>query len=235
MSILSGIAGAGGGLVMTPLSIFLGMPPASAVASGKFNGIALTIGSLTELRHYHTRATKRRIIAIMLLALVIGLGVPVVIKSFDSRYYRLALGTILLIILPLLYYRRVGMRAFDPTPLQKVLGVIFLPTSFIIEGIFSSGAGVITSVVLTGLFGQTTTEAQITRRWEQITLNVAIVLSLLTSGLIFWSLAIVGAVSSLLGSMIGARLAIKEGDIFATHVLLGLTAVSAVAIIISSL
>jgi uncharacterized membrane protein YfcA len=38
MSILGGIAGGGGGFVMTPLAIFLGLTPAQAVSTGKFAG-----------------------------------------------------------------------------------------------------------------------------------------------------------------------------------------------------
>lgn len=42
MAILSGIAGAGGGFVMTPFGIFLGLTPAQSVSTGKFSGLSIT-------------------------------------------------------------------------------------------------------------------------------------------------------------------------------------------------
>ena len=39
MSILSGIGGGGGGFIMTPLAIFLGLTPQQAIASGKIGGL----------------------------------------------------------------------------------------------------------------------------------------------------------------------------------------------------
>lgn len=235
MSILSGIAGAGGGFVMTPLSIFLGLAPAQAVSSGKLNGVAITIGSLTTLRNYPGKVSRRRILIIMLMALLIGLIVPFVIKSFDNRFYRLALGIMLLIILPILYYRRAGQAQQRISVVQKTIGNVLLPVSFFIEGIFSGGAGALTSMVLIGLFGQTAIEAQITRRWAQLVLNVTILIGLLTSGLIFWPVALVGSCSSFIGSMIGGRLAVKEGDRFAANILFTLAAVSAIVLIIGAL
>jgi uncharacterized membrane protein YfcA len=40
MSVFSGFAGGGAGFIITPVSIFLGLTPAQAVSSGKFNGLA---------------------------------------------------------------------------------------------------------------------------------------------------------------------------------------------------
>src|SRR5690242_10291417 len=88
MSIFSGIAGGGAGFIITPLAIFLGLSPAQAVSSGKFNGLASTIGSLSSLRAKKGSIRKRYIAAIMALAFVVGLLVPYIIRAFDSKFYR---------------------------------------------------------------------------------------------------------------------------------------------------
>jgi uncharacterized membrane protein YfcA len=99
-SIISGMVGGGGGFIMTPLSIFLGLSPAQAVSTGKFNGLALTIGALGGMKKSRGQVSWARILPVMVLAFVIGLLVPYAIKALDNRAYRVALGVILLLMIP---------------------------------------------------------------------------------------------------------------------------------------
>ena len=121
MAILSGIAGAGGGFIMTPLLILLGLTPAQAVSTGKFNGLAVTIGSLSGLRGYEGKVSRRRIAAIMALAFAVGLAAPFAIKSFESRSYRIALGIILLLMIPVMLSRKIGVEPRKPTAAARSL------------------------------------------------------------------------------------------------------------------
>ena len=50
VGILSAIAGGGGGLIMTPLLIFLGLSPAQSVATGKISGLSLSLGSIRGMK-----------------------------------------------------------------------------------------------------------------------------------------------------------------------------------------
>lgn len=232
MSIFSGVAGGGGGFVITPLGILLGLSPAQAVSSGKFNGLAVT---LSELRSYRGNVSRRRIFAIMILAFLVGLLAPLVIKSLDGRLYRIILGSILLILLPIMYYKRIGVTQRQPTRLQVAIGSILLTISLLLQGIFSGGLGSLVNVVLMGLFGQTANEAQITRRWAQLILNTTIIFGVLSSGLIVWPVVVAGLGSGLFGSAIGARIALRKGDAFAAHILLILMGVSALVLIAGAL
>lgn len=233
-SILSGIAGAGGGFIMTPLGIFLGLTPAQAVSTGKFSGLSVTIGSLFGMKKAHGRVSKARIIPVMVLAAVVGLAVPYVIKTLDSDIYRIALGIILLLMIPIILVKKVGIESRRPSMIQKIFGGILLAFALTLQGVFSGGLGTLVNIVLMSMLGMTALEANITKRWSQLILNITIILGVLGAGLIVWPVVLVGVCSTFLGSMIGGRIAVNKGDVFIMRVMVALMFVSAIALIIGA-
>ncbi len=235
MSILSGIAGAGGGFVMTPLLILLGLTPAQAVSSGKFFGLSVTVGSLSGLSEYRGKISKRSIGAIMVLAFLVGLIVPFIIKALESRFYQLTMGIILLLMIPLMIYKKMGIKPHKPSLAQKGLGGILLTVSLFFQGTFSGGLGSLVNIVLMGMLGQTAVEANITKRWSQLILNITIIFGVFGSGLIVWPVAAVAVLAGLSGSYIGGRLAVKEGDTFVINVMLLLMLAAGLILIFKAL
>lgn len=234
VSILSGIAGAGGGFIMTPLLIILGLTPAQAVATGKFNGLAVAVGSLFGLRQLRGKVSKLPIVAIMLLSFGVGLVAPFVIKSFNSRSYRLSLGMLLLLMIPLMIYKKIGIEHRYPSRSRQALGGLLLTVSLALQGIFSGGLGSLVNIVLMGMLGLTANEANVTKRWSQLILNTTIIFGLLGAGLIVWQVVAVSIVVSLAGSAVGGHLAIKKGDVFAVNVMLVLMLISSLVLIIGA-
>jgi uncharacterized protein len=231
MSVFSGIAGGGGGFVMTPLLIFFGLSPAQAVSTGKITGLTVTIGALGGMRSIHGRLSKWRIIPVMVLAFVTGLAVPFVIKSLDSEVYRVTLGIILLLMIPVLLIKKVGLKAYDPATWQKYVGTVLLTAALFLQGVFSGGLGTLVNVVLMGMLGMTATEANVTKRWSQLILNVTIVLGVLWSGLIVWHLLLVLLPATIIGGYIGGRIAVQKGNKFIMNMMIILLVVSAVFLI----
>ena len=231
MSVFSGIAGAGAGFIITPVAILLGLTPAQAISSGKFNGLANAIGSLSGLRKYRSSVTRRSIISIMVLALLIGLTSPLIIKSFESKWYQITLGVILLLLIPVMLYSKAGITAVKPSPRKRTLGYALLTISLFLQGAFSGGLGTLVNVVLMGMLGMTTNEAHITKRWSQLVLNITVIFGVLGSGLILWPVDITGVVGSLVGSSIGSRIAVRKGDAYANHILLVLMGMAALILI----
>lgn len=231
MSIFSGIAGGGGGFVMTPLLIFLGLTPAQAVSTGKIGGVTITIGSLGGMRSIHGRLSKRRIIPVMILALIIGLLVPFVIKSLESDIYRITLGIILLLMVPVLHIKKVGITPHQPKRWQKFAGAGLLTLALGLQGAFSGGLGTLVNVVLMGMLGMTATEANVTKRWSQLILNITIIFGVVFSGLIVWQIAAVAIPTTLIGGYIGGKLAVKKGNAFVMNTMIVLMIVSALGLI----
>jgi uncharacterized membrane protein YfcA len=234
MSILSGIAGAGAGFVTTPLGILLGLSPSQAVASGKLNGLGVAIGALSGMNRAGERVSKRRVLPIMALAFVVGLIAPHVITSLDSDFYRMALAVILLLMVPVVIFKKVGLRSYKPALWQKFAGSGLLTLTLFLQGVFSGGVGTLVNLVLMGMLGMTAFEANVTKRWSQLILNSTIVLGLIGSGLIQWEVAIVGFVCTLIGSFIGGQLAASRGNVFIMRITILLMLSSAIALIVTS-
>ncbi|HSX31698.1 MAG TPA: sulfite exporter TauE/SafE family protein [Candidatus Saccharimonadales bacterium] len=231
VSIFSGIAGGGGGFVMTPLLIFLGLAPAQAVSTGKISGLTFAIGTLSGMRSIHGQLSKWRIIPVMALAFLVGLVVPFVIKSLDSDAYRITLGIILLLMIPVLLVKKVGLKAYTPKTWQKYVGSGLLALAMFLQGVFSGGLGTLINVVLMGMLGMTATEANVTKRWSQLILNSTIVLGVLFSGLIVWQILLVLVPASMVGGYIGGKIAVKKGNKFVLDVMIVLMVISALLLI----
>lgn len=231
MSTISGVAGAGGGFIMTPLMIFLGLTPAEAVSTGKFGGLMVALGSLGGMRSAHGTVHWRRIVPVMVLALLVGLVVPFAIKTLDHEVYRVTLGIILLLMVPVVLLKKIGITPHKPSTAKKYLGGVLLALALGLQGIFSGGIGTLVNVVLMGMLGMTAIEANITKRWAQLILNVAIILGVVFSGLVVWQIVAVSAFTTFTGSYIGGRLAVKKGNAFVMDVMVALMVVSALALI----
>lgn len=170
----------------------------------------------------------------MVLALLVGAAVPFVIKSLDSHTYRLIMGLILLLMIPVMIIKKVGLKAHKPSLPQKALGGSLLTISLALQGIFSGGLGTLVNVVLMGMMGMTALEANITKRWSQLILNSTIIIGVLGSGLIIWKVVVVGSITALIGSYIGGRIAVGRGNIFIMRIMIGLMFVSAMALILGA-
>lgn len=232
LSIVSGIAGAGAGFILTPLAIFFGLTPAQAVSTGKFNGLAVAVGSLSGMRKHHGRLSKRRVIPVMVLAFIVGLFVPFIIKTLETDTYRIAIGIIMLLMVPLVIYKQVGLHEHKPKRWQKIAGGGLLTVSLFLQGVFSSGAGTLVNLALMGMLGMSALEANMTKRWSHLILNVTVIAGVITSGLVIWRVAAVMMCCNFAGSYIGGKMAAKKGNVFIMRIMITLMIVSAILLIV---
>lgn len=226
LSIFTGIAGGGGGFIMTPFAIFLGLSPAQAVTSGKFNGLAATLGGLSGMRGDVRKVNRQYLLLCCSIALVAGIGAPFIIKSLDQDVYKKLLGTLILLLIPVIWKKKVGIKTHHTNKPRILIGSIATGTSFVLLGTFSGGMGTLVNVSLMHFFQLPAAEAIILKRWSQILLNVAIILGLLGSGLILWKVAAASILFTSTGSYIGGRIAIKKGNIFIMRVTLLIMVIS---------
>jgi uncharacterized protein len=231
MAIISAIGGGGGGFITTPLAIFLGLTPQQAVATGKIGGLGTTFGSLqglTKAKVHHWN----KIIPIMILATIVGIISPFAIKNLDNEVYRRLIGAMLILLIPVIWYRKIGVQEQKPAAWHKIIAYPFLIITMFMQAIFSSGMGSLVVLVLMGLMGMKALEANVTKRFSQMILNSLLVIGLLGSGLILWNVALVIFIGNILGSAIGSRIALRKGDEFVTNVFIILMFISGLILIL---
>lgn len=217
VSVLGGMSGGGGGFIMTPLTIFLGLSPAQAVATGKLGGLSVTLGSLHGLRKAKLHSWKV-VVPISLMALVIGVVAPLAIVNLDAEVYKRTLGVLLLLMVPIMLFKKVGHQKREVSKGYKIAGYTALAVAMSLQAVFSGGLGTLVNMALMGLLGMSALEANVTKRFSQVVLNGVISLALIGTDLIVWEVALVGAFTAFLGGVIGAHLAIKKGDVFVTRI-----------------
>jgi len=229
-SILSGIGGAGGGFIGTPLLIFLGLTPQQAVASGKIGGLGVTLGSLRGLTKAKVHSWSV-ILPLMVLATIVGLIAPRIITSIDNDTYRRVIGVLLLALIPLVLYKRTGMQKTEVAQWQRIAAVPLLVITMLMQAVLSGGMGTLVVLVLMGFMGMGALEANVNKRFSQIILNVLVVLGLLGSGLIVWSVALTLFCVNTVGGYIGSQIAVKKGDTFIAYVFAFLMFVSSLELL----
>lgn len=229
-SILSGLAGGGGGFINTPLLIFFGLAPAQAVATGKLSGLSVSAASLRSMRRIKIKS-RRELLIIIAMAFAIGLAAPIVITNLDSVLYRRLLAVILIIMIPVLIVKKVGHTEKHVSSVKKILGYVLLVPALCLQAVFSAGMGSLVNVVLMSFLGMSALEASLTKRYSQVVLNTFIVLGVLSSGLIVWPLALIGILSSAIGGYIGGGMAVKRGDRFVMWIFIVLMFVSAIGLL----
>lgn len=214
-SIFGGITGGGmAGFIMTPLSIALGLTPAQAVANGKINGLNAAIGSLSGLQSKISWLIIKKSMPFGMMAILIGLFVPNVITKLDSEFYKITLGIIILLMIPFVIKKKVGLKARKVGFVSKIIGYGAVGISMFMLGIFSGGLGTLINLSFMGLFGMDALQANIVKRLSQVFLNVTVTLGLIGSGLFVWKVLIVTVPTILLGTYIGGKMATKRGNKF---------------------
>lgn len=231
-AIFSGIAGAGGGFISTPLLIFLGLNPAQAVATGKLGGLSISIGSLGGIGRIHGHS-KRQLIVIAIIATIIGLIAPFIIVHLESDIYRRVIGIVLLAMIPVLIFKKVGHISRETSKRRRIIGYLLLILTLAMQAVFSGGMGTLVAIVLMAFMGMSALQANVTKRYSQLVLNTVVVLGLLGSGLIIWRVALVGIASAGLGGFIGGHIAAKKGNTFVMSIFVVFMLVSGVALLLT--
>lgn len=230
--ILSGISGGGGGMLMIPLFIMVGLPPQHAVATGKMNGLGAAFGGLSVFAK--TGHIRRDILKVMLpIAIIVGVTTPLVFAAIDSKAFQIILGIILILMVPTLFLKR--RRLEPPSKKHKVAGYSLYSGVLALQAIFGTGVGSLALFVLTLLLGTTKLEANATKRAVTAVLTPITFVALLLGGFVNLAYGSVGLVSVFIGTHFGSKIAVKKGEKFVSVAMATTIAIAGVAIIVSAL
>lgn len=230
--VLSGIGGGGAGMIMIPTLIAVGLPPQVAVATGKMNGLGAAIGGLSAFaKSGHLR---KDILRVMIpTAIIVGIITPFVFAQINSATFQIILGFLLILLVPtLLIKKQLTMRKSNK---HKITGYTAYTAVIVAQSLFGSGVGSLALFVLTLLFGTTKLEANATKRAVTAVLTPITFVSLLIGGFVWLSYGIVGMLSLFIGTHIGAKIAIKQGEKLVTTIMAITVLIAGIALIYTAL
>ncbi|MES2630435.1 MAG: sulfite exporter TauE/SafE family protein [Patescibacteria group bacterium] len=230
--ILSGISGGGGGMLMIPAFILVGLPPQVAVATGKMNGLGAALGGLSAFAK--TGHIRKDILKVMIpIAIVIGLATPFIFAAINSNSFQFILGLILLLLTPTLFIKKKQLHT--PKKKHKVAGYISYSGVLTMQSLFGSGVGSLALFVLTLLFGTTKIEANATKRAVTAVLTPLTFVALLVGGYVALLYGIIGFASVFIGTRIGTKIGLKKGERFVTIAMAITIAIAGTVLMVSAL
>jgi uncharacterized membrane protein YfcA len=218
-TIFSGMSGGGGGLIIVPFLIAVGLSPQQAIATTKFAGIGFSFGGIAAFKK---KAFNNRLLLLYLvvLAILISLIVPTLFKHLSGKAFQIAIGIMMIALVPVTIKSKQGLKTTSTTFQKKMLGSILIGFTFLLQGVFSSGVGLLNNFVLMSCFGLSALEASAIQRVSVLVLSSLIVISLATTThFIVWQYAIAGLIASFIGGYIGSNIALKRGEKFAKFAL----------------
>lgn len=215
-SALSGASGGGGGLITTPLLVAMGVSPSTAIATAKFSGLGVSFGA--SARFFKEKITDTRTVVIFSIlsgiGAVIGSLLLVKLSSYEEFLENAIAVVILLLGIPLLYFKNLGIKTKVTSPRIKIIGGFLLSVGVLIQVALSSGIGSLQMIILMGMFGMSAITASATRRAMQLTVAIISLAIFILTDLVDFKIGFVALITSLIGGYIGAHFAVRRGDKF---------------------
>lgn len=202
----------GGGLIIIPLLVFLGMPPKIAIATMRVGTLGLT-GSIYEFHKSKKIDYKIAIPAAALSLIGAYIGSNVLIEMPDDIVSKL-IGILTLVVLGVVVTNRsAGIKhiTIKNKWLEPLGYLLFIFVGFW-GGFFGGGTGIFASYVLIFMFGQTFLESAGTRKISIVAYSLISLAVFAANGMVEWTSGLVLLVGMFFGACAGASYAIKKGD-----------------------
>ena len=212
----------GGGLVQLP-ALLVVLPSAPVVALLGTNKLASVVGTASAAVTYNRRiAVDRRTAAAMAVAAFVGSGAGALLAtSVDGE-----------VLKPLVLLALVGVLAYTlRTPAlgeverlrlgaghQRAVAVLGGAGIGFYDGLVGPGTGSFLVFLLVGAVGLSFLHASATAKVVNTMTNLAALLLFAAGGHVLWALGAAMAVSNLLGSQLGTRLALRRGSAWVRRV-----------------
>lgn len=229
-SILSGMTGGGGGYVVSPFLIAIGLTPQQSVATVKLWALGIDSGSIMAFRHRKAR-NKRLALGLILIAIPVAIVTVFAIRHLKNDNLQLAMGALNLAMIPILFIRHHKVKSRRRHLALQGLGFTMIIGLMLLQGIFASGVGSLINVVLIAIFGISVLETNLIKRKSSLVSDFIVLGGLLGSGLINYEYGLIGVTGGLLGGYIGSKFMLREGERFARYALMAFMIVSGVWLI----
>ncbi len=227
-ALLAGLVDAvvgGGGLIQVPM-LFSALPQALPATLFGTNKVASLCGTAFAARTYGRKfpVDWGLVLPASLTALVFAYAGAFALTLLPPELFRRLLPVILLLVALYVFRRKDFGTAYAPT--REGLGkwtraaLIGAAIGFY-DGFFGPGTGSFLIFLFIRFFGQDFLRASAAAKIVNVACNLAALAWFIPTHPPIWSLALVMAGCNIAGSVVGARLAIREGAAFVRRIFLG--------------
>jgi uncharacterized protein len=231
-SVLSGMGGGGGGFIMIPYYLFIGLPPANALATGKLGGIGVAVGAMTAFKGKGL-VHRKWLLPFMGITFVCSLISAWLIPKIDAMVFENIIGIALIVLIPTLFIKKASLQPGHRTKPWIVAGFILYTIFSFLQTLIGTGIGSLLVVILMLLFGLGALEANATKRVAQSVQAFLLFGLLAIQGLVWWAYGIAALIGAVIGNHIGSHIAIRKGDRFVKVMLAVVMLTSGIALLVS--
>jgi uncharacterized membrane protein YfcA len=209
---IDSIAG-GGGLIAVPTYLALGLPAEMILGTNKCVSSAGT--TFAVFRYIKNRTIIWQTVIYAIIAALIGSGIG---ASFASYLSRNLIFTLLLVVIPILFYLQSRHMLAQSTAVEltrRQIALRAIMAGFFIggyDGIFGPGTGTFLLLAFMVFLHMNTREASANARIVNYASNLSAFVYFLIQGRIFWPIALIAIVASICGNWIGSGLVIRNAD-----------------------
>lgn len=217
---------------MAPYWLISGMTPAQGATTGAFMATGMSISSVAAFRNTNHLPKNKRLFlilsAVTLIASIIG---AILVPKIDIQAFKYALAIITLSALPLLFIKLNEQHRFNKYGrLGLALAILLLVIGSIIT---SSAFSILFALTLMAFFNMSVLQMTALRRSVGAVQSIVLFVAFAVQGFFIWQHAIAGFIGGSIGSYIGTKYAIKKGETFAKYALAIMSALGAIALLIS--
>jgi uncharacterized protein len=217
-SILSGIAGSGGGYIMAPYWLIAGMTPAQGATTGSFMAIGMGASSLAAFRKTgHFPRHKILTSALILITSIASIIGALTLTHIETNVFKTLLGVITIVSIPMLFIDRRTIRLNERLRITGIIGLVLI---LVLSSIITSSAfSILIAVGLSQLFHLSFLESTALRRLIGLVQSGVLFAILAFQGNFLVVHAVVAIMGGSIGSYVGTRFAIRKGESFAKYAL----------------
>lgn len=211
-SFMDALAG-GGGIISVPTYLLAGLPAHLALGTNKLSsGIGTAVSTARFIKNgYIDWRLGVPSIALALIGAHFGTRLQLAIREEYLKY-------LLLIVLPVVAFVVLRQRSLPEQPGQiargRQMAIVYL-ASFVVgayDGFYGPGTGTFLLLIFCNLAKMDVRTAAGNVKLVNLSSNVGALVTSMTQGKVFWTLGLIGAVTSIAGHYLGAGLAMKSGS-----------------------
>ena|SRR3989338_6644446 len=218
--IMSGIVGAGAGLLTAPFFIFIGLPPQVAVATTKFGAVGLDLGALVRLRR-SKEIVWQHVAPLLIISVVAAFAGSKLLLEIDEHLIERLVGFIILAHIPLILLKKdAGVEQKNVSRARKIVGFVLYFIILSLQAAFGAGLGTLLLFVMIFCFGFTFIESNATKRIPGfVTASIALLIYMFNN-VVHYTFGIAMLLGMTFGGYLGTHLAIKKGNVWVKAILI---------------
>lgn len=229
-SIVSGMSGGGGGFIMTPYFLLIGLTPQQIVAGASVAGLGLGGSSLVAMRGRQL-IDKRFLWPLAALTVISTISAMLLLPKIESGLFEKTIGILLIALSPTLFIKKQGFQPGERTRKSIMLGY-FVYAVILFASSLGSGLATLLFLPLMFLMGLSALKANALRRVLMVIQAIVAFCIVLPQGYIVWGYALASLAGCYIGGFIGTKIALKKGDMFVKYGLAGVMAVSGLVLLV---